>query len=159
MTANDARACRVHSLLPAGEDGGQDLQWQLVARERDNVERGDRHATHGVHIRERVRGRYLAERERVIDDRREKVHRLDEREIVGQQKDARVVERFAADQELRMRITRERRERAGEVTRTQFRSSASAARESRQAEYARGVTWSRGTGRGGGRAARVRHVT
>ncbi len=53
-------------------------------RKRDDVERRQRHAAHGVDVRERVGRGDATEIVRVVHDGREEVDRLDEREVVGQ---------------------------------------------------------------------------
>ena len=60
-------------------------------------------AAHRVDVGERVGGGDPSEVERVIDDRREEVDRLDEREIVAQPVDARVVGGVEADEDVRIR--------------------------------------------------------
>ena len=78
----------------------------LSSGKSDDVQRGERLAAHRVDVRQRVRGGDLPEEVRIVDDRREEVDRLHEREIVGQQEDARVVECLAADEQARIRLQR-----------------------------------------------------
>ena len=61
-----------------------------------------------IDVRQRVRRGDLPEEVWIVDDRREEVDRLDEREIVGQHEDPRVVEGLAADEQARIRLQRER---------------------------------------------------
>ena len=95
----------------------------------DDVQRGERLAAHGVDVGQRVRRGDLSEEVRVVDDRREEVDRLHEREIVGQHEDPRVVEGLAPDEEARIRVHGHAAQRARQVTRTQLGGSTSAARE------------------------------
>ena len=73
-----------------------------VERERDQVERGQRLRAHRVHVGERVRRGDPAEVARVVDDRREEVDGLHERQLVGDPVDARVVAGLGADQQRRV---------------------------------------------------------
>ncbi len=82
----------------------------------------------------RVRRGDLSELVRVVDDRREEVDGLHDRDVVGHAKDPRVIERFVADEDSRIGLSRERRERGGQVTRTHLGRSTRAARELGQAE-------------------------
>ena len=56
----------------------------VPAGKADDVQRGERLAAHRVDVRQRVRRGDLPEEIRIVDDRREKIDRLNEREIVGQ---------------------------------------------------------------------------
>ena len=70
----------------------------------DDVQRGERLTAHRVDVGQRVRRGDLPEQIRIVDDRREEVDGLHEREIVGQHEDARVVERLAPNDEARIRL-------------------------------------------------------
>ena len=120
--------------MAAAEDVGEHLHGQLAAREPDDVERGERLATHGVDVGEGIRRGDLTKEVRVVDDGREEVDGLHEREIRSQQKDARVVEGLASNDETRIRPQGKTAQRAREVTRTQLGRSAGAARERGEAE-------------------------
>ena len=100
----------------------------------DDVQRGERLAAHRVDVGQRVRGGDLPEEVRIVDDRREEVDGLDEREIVGQHKDPRIVEGLAPDDEARIGLEGQTAQRARQVTRTQLGGSTSAARERGEAE-------------------------
>jgi len=71
---------------------------------------------------------------RVVNDRREEVDRLHDRDVIGYAKNPRVIERFVTDEDSRIGLSRERRERGGQVARTHLGRSTRAARELRQAE-------------------------
>ena len=77
---------------------------ELSGWKADDVERGQRLATHRVHVGQRVSGSDLSEGVWVVDDRREEVHRLHEGKIIGQDEDAGVVERFATDDQTRIEM-------------------------------------------------------
>ena len=61
--------------------------------------RGEGFASHGVHVGERSWPPRCAEVVRIVDDRREEVHGLHEREVVGQAKDPRVIEGLVTDEQ------------------------------------------------------------
>ena len=65
---------------PAAQDLAQDVRAQRLERERDEVQRADRRPAHRVDVRQRVRRRDPPERVRVVDDRREEVDGLHDRE-------------------------------------------------------------------------------
>src|SRR6476661_4965185 len=94
VAADDERTRLMNLLLTAGEDFREYLEWQILRRKRDDIERRKRLSSHRVDIRESVRSRDLTEVERVVDDRGEEIHRLHQREIIGQAKDPGVVEGF-----------------------------------------------------------------
>ena len=66
---------------------------ERLERVGDEVERGDRRRAHRVDVRQRVGGGDAAERVRVVDDRREEVDGLHDRQVVGELDDAGVVGR------------------------------------------------------------------
>jgi hypothetical protein len=86
----------------AGEDLLEDRGVQRVDRKGRDVERRDRFPAHRVDVAERVRGGDPAEVVRVVDDGREEVDRLDEREIVAQAVDAGIVARSHAYEDVRV---------------------------------------------------------
>ena len=77
----------------AAQDLAQHLAPELLERERDQVEGGQRPRAHRVDVRERVGGGDPAEVVWVVDDRREEVDRLDDRQLVADAVDAGVVAR------------------------------------------------------------------
>ena len=79
----------------------------------------------------RVGGGNLPELVGIVDDGREEVHGLDERETVGQPEDSRVIEGLATDEDSGIGSRVQRREGAGKVTRTQLGGSTGAAGEGR----------------------------
>ncbi len=134
VATNDYRARRVDDVLPSAENLAEHFDRQLARREGSDVHRGEGLAAHRVDIGQCVGGCNATEVVRVIDDRREEVNGLDEGEIVGQAKDPRVVEGLMTDKQTGINAPGERRERTGEVARTQLGRSTSAARELRQTE-------------------------
>ena len=79
--STDHRAARLHHLAqPAGENLLEYLHVALLG-EADQGQRRDRPAAHGINIAERVGGRDLAEGVGVVDDGREEVHRLHQRQL------------------------------------------------------------------------------
>jgi hypothetical protein len=121
-------------VLSAAEDVGENAQWELAARKPNDAERSQRLAAHGIDVRQCVGGSDLSELIGIIDDRREEVDGLHKREIGGQPKNPRVIEGLATDKNSGIRFRAQRREGAGQVTRTQLGGSTSAARELGKAE-------------------------
>src|SRR5205814_5457719 len=92
VTTDYQRSGLVDFFLAAEQDSAQDLEGKLAGRECDNVQSGQRLSAHRVDIRQGIRGGDLAEVERIVDDGRKKVHRLNQREIIRDAKHTRVVE-------------------------------------------------------------------
>jgi hypothetical protein len=68
----------------------------------DEVESGERLASHGVDVAEGIGGGDLAIDKGLVDDRRKEVDGLNERNLIGEAVDARVVVRFGADEKVRV---------------------------------------------------------
>ena len=96
------RAARLADLgRRAGEDLGHHVARQVLGEGRDRQREQDP-AAHREDVRQRVRRGDLAERPRVVDERREEVERADDREVVADPVDRRVVGRGeAGDQGVR----------------------------------------------------------
>jgi hypothetical protein len=75
----------------AAQDLGQHLTAQRLQREGHEVQGRHGARAHRVDVRERVRGRDAPEPVRVVDDRREEVDRLHDRQLVREGDHARVV--------------------------------------------------------------------
>ena len=84
----------------AREDLGQDVARQVLGECRDRQREQDP-AAHREDVRQRVRRRDLAERPRVVDERREEVERADDREVVADPVDGGVVGRVQAGDQRR----------------------------------------------------------
>ena len=134
VSTDDERAGFVYFILTAGENAGKDLEGKVLGWERYDIECGERLAAHRVDVGQRVRSSNLTKVVRVVDDRREEIHRLDEREIVAQHEDPRVVEGLTTHENAAVGVHRHAAQRLGQVTRTQLGGSTSAAREAREAE-------------------------
>ena len=113
VSAHDQSSRLVNLLLPSRQNCREHLERQLAGGKRDDVERGERLASHGVDVGQRVGGRDLPEVERIVDNGREEVDGLDERQIVGHSKNPRVVERLSSDQQSRVCLDWKRGQRAG----------------------------------------------
>ena len=74
---------------------------QLVERHADQRQRHDRPAAHRVDVGDRVGRGDAAEVERIVDDRREEIGGGDQRLLVVQPVDRRVVGGLGADQQFR----------------------------------------------------------
>ena len=99
VPAGEDRTGRADDLVRARQDLAQHLGRQLL-RERGDREREQRHAAHREHVVERVRRGDRAEGARVVDDRREEVDREDERALVVEPVDGRVVGGIEPDEQI-----------------------------------------------------------
>ena len=86
-------------LVGGGEDVGQDLRRQLFGKRRDR-KREQRRAAHREDVVQRIRGRDRAVVGGIVDDGREEVEREDERSLVVETVDGRVVGRREPDQQV-----------------------------------------------------------
>ena len=134
VTADDERARLVNFFLAAAQNLGEDGDWKFAGWKPDDVHRGHRFAAHREHVGQRIGRGDLTKQEWIVDDRREEIDGLHEREIVGQHKDPRVVEGLTPDNEARIRLEGQTAQRARQVTRTQLRRSARATGERGEAE-------------------------
>ncbi len=111
--ANDGTG-RGNGLEAAGEDLAEQLGRQLVQGEGDEVDRDERRAAHRVDVGERVGGGDPAEVTRVVDDRGEEVGGVDERLVLVDPEDGRVVGGVGADEQVGMPGQRQIGEHRGE---------------------------------------------
>ena len=126
MAAHDCRAALGADVQAAAEDLLQHVGSEPLERERHEVERGDGPAAHRVDVRERVGGGDAAEVVRVVDDRREEVDRLDQRQVVGEPVDAGVVGGVGPDEHVRVVLGRERVHDRQQVGRAELAAAAGA---------------------------------
>jgi hypothetical protein len=117
-------------ILTASQDLSENRQRKVGSGKRDNVESSHRLPSHRIDVGECVRRSDLTEVVRIVDDGREKIHRLDECEIVRDEIHAGVVERLTPNQKAWIAHGRERRKNRRQVARTHFRRSTCAPRES-----------------------------
>jgi len=75
-------AVRLFHFVEAAANNLFQDRWISFFRKANNRKGGDGFAAHGVNIAERVGGGNLAESEWIVDDRREKIHGLHQREII-----------------------------------------------------------------------------
>ena len=122
------RAARLADLRRrAVEDGREHVPRQLLGKRRDR--QGEQHAAaHREHVTQGVRRRDLAERPRVVDERRKEVQRADDREVVGDAVRGRVVgRRKPGDQLVGLRAAGpQARQGVGEEVGAQLRGAAAA---------------------------------
>ena len=115
---DDARLAQlVHA---AFEHADEPLVAQRVDRPADDRERRQRRATHRVDVAERIRRRDLAEEVRIVDARREDIHRLHQAELRAHLEDARVVGGAESDEQPRIADRRQPREDSRRVPRREF---------------------------------------
>ena len=121
-------AARLGDLLrAAAHDLAEDRRVERL-RERRDVERHQHLAAHRVDVAHGVRRGDRAERVRVVDDGREEVDRLDDRQVVGQAVDGGVVGAVEPDEEVGERRGVERlRDRRDDVGQRRERGLAGAA--------------------------------
>ena len=106
VAARDDRARLIGLVIAAA----QNLTHRFVVhrvRQTHDIERQLRLAAHRVHIAQRVRCGDLAVQKRVIDDRWEKVRRLNDGRVVRYHIHARVIALIVADDEARVRVRAE----------------------------------------------------
>ncbi len=102
VPARNHRAGLVHFVVPAREDLVH-RGLRHVLRNHQHVQRGLRFPAHGVDVGKRVRRGNLPERVRVVVDRRKKVDRLHDGDVVRHAVYARVVRRVEADEQVLVR--------------------------------------------------------
>ena len=107
VAADEYRAGLADHVQAAAEDRRQDLRAELLEREGDDVQRRDGCAAHGVDVRERVGRRDPAEVVGIVDQRREEVDRLHERDVGGQPHHRGIVPRRRSDEQPRVVLRRE----------------------------------------------------
>ena len=99
VPAREDRARGAHPLVRAGEDVAEHLDRKLLGKRCDR-EREQRRATHREDVVQRIRGRDRAEGARVVDEGREEVDGEDERALVVEAIDRRVVRGVEADEQV-----------------------------------------------------------
>ena len=99
VAAGENRACRTYLLCGGREDGTEHLGRKLF-REGGDRQSEERRAAHRVHIVERIRRRNPAEGRWIVDERREEVEREDDRPLVVELVDGRIIGRREPDQEV-----------------------------------------------------------
>ncbi len=102
VPANDGATGGRAAFGSARDDLAEPVHAEFIVGIADEVERGDWRAAHRVHVAERVRGRDLAVDEWVVDDWREKVHRLHDGKVRREPENASVVVSFGSDQQVRV---------------------------------------------------------
>ena len=99
MAAREDRARLAHLLVGAREHLAEHLDRKLLG-ERGDGEGEQGPAAHREHVVQRIRRRDRAERARIVDERREEVDREDDRALVVEAVDRRIVGRIEADEEI-----------------------------------------------------------
>ena len=137
VASGEQRSCRADGLVGSGENVGEHARRQLL-RKRGHREREQRRAAHREDVVERVRGGDGAEVAGIVDDGREEVDREDERALVVELVDGRVVRRAEPDEEV-LRLRRdEAREQLLETPRRVLRCAAARRDELRELHLAGG---------------------
>ena len=122
--STDHRAIRFrHFRQAAAQDLFQNFR-RTGGWKREDGERGNRSAAHGVHITEGVSGGYLAEKFRIIQDRREKIHGLHDRQIIREAIYGCIIAGFEANDHVRINLRGKALEHRVQHAGTQFRSAA-----------------------------------
>ena len=99
VPARENRARSAHALVRSGEDVSEHLDRQLFGKRGDR-ERHERRAAHREDVVQRVRRGDRAEGARVVDERREEVDGEDDRALVVQPVDRRVVGGIEPDEQI-----------------------------------------------------------
>ena len=94
MAAHQAGAGLHHLVMPAAQDLPQKAQIQMLGREHDQIEGGQRHPAHGIDVGDGVGRGDLAEPVGIVHRRGDEVHGVDHGDLVGQPVHRRVVARF-----------------------------------------------------------------
>src|ERR1700689_1652834 len=123
MSSDDGATRFRHFRETAAQDLFEDLR-RTGSRKRQDSERGNWPAAHGVHIAERVGGSDLTEKLWIIEDGREKIHGLNDGEIVGEAIYGRVVAGLETDDHVRINLWWKAFEYRVENARAQFCSAA-----------------------------------
>ena len=100
VAADDHRAALFDLIGAAFEDLAEDGDIHLALGKADDVHAGLGLAAHGVNIAQRVGRGNLAEEIGIVDDGREEVHRVDDRQVGAQTIHPGVVGGFGADQHV-----------------------------------------------------------
>lgn len=100
VTADHDRAAFFHLFSAALENLAQNFDVHLAFREANDVHARFGLAAHGVDVTQGVSRGNLAKDIGVIDDRRKKIHRVDDREIGPESIDPGIVGRVGADKQI-----------------------------------------------------------
>ena len=84
MPSDDDCAGCLHPLGTASENLVEDFEFQLIVGKAYDVQRGPRRATHRINVAEAIGRGDLSEQKRIVDQRRKKVERLEDDQIVAQ---------------------------------------------------------------------------
>jgi len=126
MTAGYHRARFEDFVLAAPQDVGQRFQRERIFGPSNHIQDRYRCAAHGVAIGQRIRRGDLTEGERIVNDRREKIDRLDQRQLVVYLDDACIVGGVGADQQSWIVYRRQSLQDFAQLRRAQLRRSTSA---------------------------------
>jgi hypothetical protein len=100
VAADDRDAGLARDLRAAGEDAGKYFRPEFLHGVRGDVQSADRRSAHRIDVGERVRRRDAPEVIRIVDDRREEIDGLNDREVVAQPIDARIVAGRETDEDV-----------------------------------------------------------
>jgi hypothetical protein len=123
MSTDDGATRFRHFRETAAQDLFEDFR-RTGSGERQDRERGNWPAAHGIHIAERVGGSDLAEKLRIIENGREKIHGLNYGEIVCESIYGCIVAGFKTDDDVRINLRWKALEHRVENAGAQFRSAA-----------------------------------
>ena len=135
VAAGQHTARLAHLRRGTREHGGNRLAGQRL-RKRSDRQCDERRRAHGEDVVERVRGGDRAEVAGVVDDRREEVDREDERALVVELVDRRVVGGREPDEEIRIGLDRQGADEVLQQRRRVLRRAASTRYELREPDLA-----------------------
>jgi hypothetical protein len=99
VTSREDRSRRAHALLRSGQDLAENLDGQLLGERRDR-QCEKRPAAHREDVVQRIRRGDRPERSRIVDERREEVDGEDDRPLIIEAIDGRVVGGIEADEQI-----------------------------------------------------------
>jgi hypothetical protein len=113
-------------LKPAAHDLGEYLEVNALLRKARDGERGQRRPAHRPHVVDGIERGDASVVERVVNDGREEVNGLDEREGLGETVNPRVVGGLDADNQIRVARNFQSAQNLGEFARREFSRSTGA---------------------------------
>ena len=110
--ARQYRARFIDLLTGSRNNSGENIWRQVVGRETNQIDAGNRPSTHGIDVAQCIRRTYLTKQHRIVKWRGDEIRRDHDGEFIRQAIDPRIVVGFIPDNEIgihnRWQITEER---------------------------------------------------